>query len=90
MIFTELQTEIHALSRQEKYLLVQFIVFDLAQQEGSPLANDRVIRREFQQSEPQETLKAQAIDTFLSKWKGSLKGVDPDDAKHQYLQGKYQ
>ncbi|MCP4397751.1 MAG: hypothetical protein GY801_10690 [bacterium] len=90
MIFTELQTEIHALTRQEKYRLVQFIVFDLAQQEGSLLANGSVPRRESQQAEPQETLKTQAIDIFLSKWKGSLKGVDPDDAKHQYLQEKYQ
>lgn len=33
--------------------------------------------------------KKQTIDQFLDKWTGSLKGVDPDNAKLQYLTGKY-
>ncbi len=37
-----------------------------------------------------ERRKEPAIDTFLKKWKGSLKGVEPDKAKHNYLQEKYQ
>lgn len=33
--------------------------------------------------------KRQTITHFLDKWTGFLKGVDTDDAKFQYLRGKY-
>lgn len=36
-----------------------------------------------------ETKKQQPIDHFLDKWKGVLKGVNPDELKTQYLQEKY-
>jgi hypothetical protein len=90
MVFTALQSEIKTLSRQEKYRLVQFIVAELAEEEA-PIADERSIKRQpLQQSEQQETAKVQAIDTFLRKWKGFLKGIDPDEAKRHYLQEKYQ
>lgn len=89
MVLTKLQSEIKTLSRQEKYRLVQFIMFDLAKEEEAPLTDKRSIRATLRQSEQQETSKAQAIDTFVRKWKGFLKGVDPDDAKRHYLQEKY-
>jgi antitoxin (DNA-binding transcriptional repressor) of toxin-antitoxin stability system len=41
------------------------------------------------EAEELDSAKVQAIDSFLKKWKGALKGVDPDDAKHRYLQEKY-
>ena len=89
MILTQLHTQIHDLSRQEKYRLIQMIVRDLAQEEPSR-PHERSPRHVRQRFEPQATPKAQAIDTFLRKWKGSLKGVDPDNAKRLYVQEKYQ
>ncbi|MBN2355573.1 hypothetical protein JXO59_05640 [candidate division KSB1 bacterium] len=88
MVFTELQTEIRTLSRQEKYWLVQFIVSELNQEE-SLSAHERPAPQILRQREQQETSKTQAIDLFLKKWKGFLKGVNPDDAKYRYLQEKY-
>jgi hypothetical protein len=40
-------------------------------------------------SDEQETKQSQAVDIFLEKWTGFLKGLDPDELKHQYLQEKY-
>ena len=88
MALTDLQSEIHALSRQEKYRLVRFIVFDLAQEE-SPPANRRFASDKLRQRVRHDTSQAQAIDKFLKKWKGFLKGVNADDAKYRYLQEKY-
>ena len=76
MLLTEVQTHIRSLPRQEKYRLIQFIVQDLAQEE--PAVEMKT-----------QTSNSQAIDNFLKKWKGSLKGVDPDAAKQAYLQEKY-
>ena len=81
MVFSELQTEIHSLSRHEKYRLVQLIVMDLAQEESLETNDTQNVR----DSEAHYSVKAQAIDSFLRKWKGVLKGVDPDDAKYRYL-----
>lgn len=89
MILTELQTHIHTLPRQEKYRLIQFIVRDLAQEEA-PRTDDRSTGPARRQAEQQETPKAEAIEAFLRRWRGFLKGVNPDDAKRQYLQEKYQ
>lgn len=36
-----------------------------------------------------ETVKSRNIEEFLEKWTGFLEGVDPDEAKSQYLQEKY-
>jgi hypothetical protein len=36
-----------------------------------------------------KTQKSQTIQEFLEKWTGFLEGVNPDDAKLQYLQDKY-
>ena len=33
--------------------------------------------------------KSQTMHGFLAKWRGFLKGFDPDEMKDQYLQGKY-
>lgn len=79
MEMTELRTQIHTLSRREKYFLIQLIVLELAQEE-SPGADAAI----------PELLNAAAIDKFLGKWKGCLKGVDPDEAKQSYLMEKYQ
>jgi hypothetical protein len=38
----------------------------------------------------QETEKLQAVEIFLDKWQGFLKGLDPDELKSQYLQEKYE
>jgi hypothetical protein len=87
MILTQLHTQIHELPRQEKYRLIQFIVRDLAQEDSQ--ADEHSPRPALQQVQQQDTSKAQAIDAFIRKWKGFLKGVDPDVAKHQYLEEKY-
>lgn len=79
MEMMELRTQIHTLSRREKYLLIQLIVLELAQEE-SCCADAKNI----------ELLNTAAIDKFLGKWKGCLKGVDPDEAKQSYLMEKYQ
>ncbi|MBN1486213.1 MAG: hypothetical protein JW981_01150 [Anaerolineae bacterium] len=34
--------------------------------------------------------KSQIIEDFLNKWRGFLKGFDPDELKSQYLLEKYQ
>jgi hypothetical protein len=34
--------------------------------------------------------KQQTMTQFLAKWTGFLKGVDPDDAKLEYLREKYE
>lgn len=34
--------------------------------------------------------KSQTIEDFLNKWRGFLKGFDPDELKSQYLLEKYQ
>ncbi len=88
VILTQLHTQIHELSRQEKYRLIQFIVHDLAQEEP-PRTDEHFARPVLRQYEQQDTSKAQAIDTFLRKWKGFLKGVEPENAKRHYLQEKY-
>ena len=38
------------------------------------------------QLEPQKT---ETMSGFLAKWRGFLKGFDPDELKSQYLQEKY-
>ena len=86
MEMTELRTQIHTLSRREKYLLIQVLVLELAQEESSPTGRSSAHRGD----EVMETLNAQAVDQFLGKWKGCLKGVDPDEAKESYLMEKYQ
>lgn len=43
-----------------------------------------------QSSTQAETNKQQIIEQFLEKWTGFLKGIDPDDAKLQYLRRKYE
>ncbi len=89
MLTAQLETEIHTLSRQEKYHLIQVLVHDLESEE--PHRREQGLQRpKINRSERQEASKAHAIDTFLRKWKGSLKGVDADAVKHQYLQEKYQ
>lgn len=40
-------------------------------------------------SAEQETRQSQAVDIFLEKWTGFLKGFDADELKLQYLQEKY-
>ncbi len=37
----------------------------------------------------EETKPAQSLATFLDKWRGFLKGFDPDKLRSQYLQEKY-
>ncbi|MCI5158342.1 MAG: hypothetical protein D3906_07835 [Candidatus Electrothrix sp. AUS1_2] len=76
MLLTEVQTHIRSLPRREKYRLIQFIVQDLAQEEPAAETNT-------------QTSNSKAIDNFLKKWKGSLKGIDPDAVKQAYLQEKY-
>lgn len=89
MLTAQLETEIHTLSRQEKYHLIQVLVHDLELEE--PQFREQALQRpKISRSEQRDVSKAHAIDTFLKKWKGSLKGVDADAAKHQYLQEKYQ
>ncbi len=36
-----------------------------------------------------EVTEKQTIDRFIDKWKGFLKGSNPDDAKFKYLSEKY-
>ncbi|HMQ53255.1 MAG TPA: hypothetical protein PKE64_25205 [Anaerolineae bacterium] len=36
-----------------------------------------------------ETTREKAVEKFLDKWQGFLKGGDPDELKGQYLQEKY-
>ncbi|WP_417909544.1 hypothetical protein [Candidatus Electronema sp. PJ] len=86
MEMTELRTQIHTLSRREKYLLIQLIVLDMAQEESSRTDGSSAHQRD----EVMETLNAQSVDKFLGNWKGCLKGVDPDEAKQSYLMEKYQ
>ncbi len=38
----------------------------------------------------QETKPSQSIEAFLDKWRGFLKGCDPDELRSQYLQEKYE
>lgn len=42
-----------------------------------------VVKTKLPQSQEMET---PSIEQFLQKWRGFLKGVDPDEAKFQYLQ----
>lgn len=86
MELTELRTQIHTLSRREKYLLIQLIVLELAQEDSSRADGSST----HQSDEVMETLNAQAVDKFLESWKGCFKGVDPDEAKQIYLMEKYQ
>jgi hypothetical protein len=86
MEMTELRTQIHTLSRREKYILIQVLVLELAQEESSRTGGSSAHRDD----EVMETLNAQAVDKFLGNWKGCLKGVDPDEAKQSYLMEKYQ
>lgn len=89
MLATKLETEVHTLSRAEKYHLIQVLVRDLELED--PSRREQALQRPENRSSPhQKASKAEAIDTFLRKWKGSLKGVDADTAKTDYLQGKYQ
>lgn len=85
MELTELRTQIHTLSRREKYLLIQLIVLDLAQEDTSGTNGSS----DHQRDEVMETLNASAVDIFLGNWKGCLKGVDPDEVKQSYLREKY-
>jgi len=86
MEMTELRTQIHTLSRREKYLLIQMLVLELAQEDSS--RTDGISTH--QRDEVMETLNARAVEKFLGNWKGCLKGVDPDEAKQSYLIEKYQ
>lgn len=43
---------------------------------------------EYPESQP-EKARQQSVEQFLDKWTGFLKGSDPDEAKLQYLRGKY-
>ncbi len=88
MTLTELQEKIQPLTRYEKYSLLQYIVSDLAKQEELSLENITYIQV-IHQSEGREISKEHSIEKFLKKWKGSLKSIDPDEAKNQYLQKKY-
>jgi len=86
MELTELRTQIYALPRREKYALIQLLVQDLAREDSSRTdgsAGDQC-------DEIMETLNVQAVDKFLRRWKGCLKGVDPEEAKQSYLREKYQ
>ncbi|MEA3342044.1 MAG: hypothetical protein U9R15_18930 [Chloroflexota bacterium] len=38
----------------------------------------------------QESRKPQSVENFLDKWRGFLKGFNPDELKAQYLQEKYE
>ena len=89
MITAKLETEIHTLSRQEKYHLIQALIQDLASEEPNKHKEEFLYPKDIY-SVQQRTSKAQAIDTFLKKWKGALKSVIADSAKHQYLHEKYQ
>jgi len=89
MIPVTLKTEIHTLSRQEKYHLIQILVQDLASDEPDKQKEEFLSSKDIYSVE-QCASKSQAIDIFLKKWKGALKGVDADSAKHQYLHQKYQ
>ncbi|WP_417915441.1 hypothetical protein [Candidatus Electronema sp. JM] len=86
MEMMELRTQIHGLSRREKYFLIQFIVLELAQEDSSRPDESSAHQRDA----VTETLNARAVDKFLGSWKGCLKGVDPDEAKQSYLMAKYQ
>ncbi|WP_339135309.1 MAG: hypothetical protein WGN25_17595 [Candidatus Electrothrix sp. GW3-4] len=86
MELTELRTQIYALPRREKYHLIQLLVLDLAREDSlRPDGNS-----DHQCDGIMETLNAPAVDNFLGRWKGCLKGVDPDEAKQSYLREKYQ
>ena len=61
MVFSELQSEIKTLSRQEKYRLMQFIVSDLAE-EKAPTA-DKVQAID---SNPKSFVVSNTIQIFLS------------------------
>ena len=88
MITTKLQTDIHALSRREKYRLIHLLARDL-EIEDVPRRDD--LQKNMASPAPsQEASKAKAIDTFLMKWKGCLKGGNADEAKHRYIEEKYQ
>lgn len=91
MELTQLRTQIHVLSRRDKYRLIQFIVQDLAEEDTAAGEIAVAIPAGYKsvKIKKSETPKAQAIDTFLRKWKGCLKGVDPESAKHRYLEEKY-
>ncbi|WPD23737.1 MAG: hypothetical protein SD837_04075 [Candidatus Electrothrix scaldis] len=86
MELTKLRSQIHALPRREKYLLIQLLVLDLAREDS--LQTDG--RSEDQSDGIMEMPNGQAVGTFLGRWKGCLKGVDPDEAKQSYLREKYQ
>ncbi|MCI5150269.1 MAG: hypothetical protein D3916_12930 [Candidatus Electrothrix sp. MAN1_4] len=86
MELTKLRTQIYALPRREKYLLIQLLVLDLAREDS--LGTEGSF--EDQCDEVMETLDTQAVDKFLGRRKGCLKGVDPDEAKQSYLREKYQ
>ncbi len=89
MISTNLQTEIHSLSRQEKYRLIKFIAHILEQDET--FRRDESSTHSASRNTALEDIsKTHAIETFLGKWRGCLRGVDPDDAKRSYLREKYQ
>lgn len=86
MELTELRSQIYALPRREKYVLIQLLVQDLAREDSSGTdgsAGDQC-------DGIMETLNVQAVDNFLGRWKGCLKGVDPEEAKQSYLREKYQ
>ncbi len=85
MLTEHLETQVRSLSRQDKFLLIQVLVNDLGSEEARGLQGS-VMRP----SGRKKASKKQAVDTFLGKWKGSLKGVDADAAKLRYLLEKYQ
>jgi len=89
MLTAKLETEIQTLSRQEKFYLIQVLVRNL-ELEDSYRREQAFQLQENKLSKQQNISKAKAIDTFLVKWKGSLKGIDVDAAKYDYLQEKYQ
>ncbi len=38
---------------------------------------------------PPESAHQHRVEQFLDKWTGALKGSEPDEAKRDYLRGKY-
>lgn len=38
---------------------------------------------------PPENARERRVEHFLNTWTGILKGSDPDEAKRDYLRGKY-
>ncbi len=48
-----------------------------------------VVKPDFQSDRKIEPVAHRSVDSFLAKWQGFLKGINPDEMKSQYLQEKY-